>query len=43
MGFVLLGLWLVLEGLNHFVSLRELAVLLPILAMVAGILILVGR
>lgn len=40
---LVLGIYLVLVGLSAFVSFGQLAIVLPILALVAGILILVGR
>jgi len=42
-GFLLLSIWLILTGLSGFVSLGGLAPLLAILALVAGIFILIGR
>lgn len=42
MGIRLLGVWLVLYGLGQFVSL-PLGPALGVLALVAGILLLVGR
>jgi hypothetical protein len=42
-GFVLLGIWLILTGLAAFVPLGGLGVLLAILAIAAGIFILVNR
>lgn len=43
LGFLLLGIWLILTGLSHFVSLGSIGVLLAIIAIIAGILILVER
>ncbi len=43
LGFLLLGIWLVLTGLTAFLSLGSLGILLPLLAIAAGILILLGR
>ncbi len=43
LGFLLLGIWLILEGLSAFVSLGGLSILLAIIAIIAGILILIGR
>jgi len=43
-GILLLALWLILTGLLFFVpALSQLSVLLAILAILAGILLLVGR
>lgn len=42
-GMLLLGLWLVLTGLSGMVALGLPAMLMAVLALVAGILILVGR
>lgn len=43
-GFLLLSIWLILTGLSAFASgLAGLGVVLPILALVAGIFILIGR
>jgi hypothetical protein len=42
-GFLLLGIWLILTGLSAFVSLGAIGPILAILALVAGIFILVGR
>ena len=42
-GMLLLAVWLILTGLTAIVSLGSLGILLPILAIVAGILILIGR
>jgi len=42
-GFLLLGIWLILTGLSTFISLGGLGVLLAILAIAAGIFILLGR
>ena len=44
LGFLLLGVWLILTGLLYFVpSLGSIGVLLAIIAIIAGILILVER
>ncbi len=43
LGFVLLAIWLILTGLSAFMSLGGLAVIMAILALAAGILILMGR
>ncbi len=44
-GILLLGIWLVLTGLLPFlrVSLPHSSTVLPLLAVVAGVLLLVGR
>ncbi|UYN92451.1 MAG: hypothetical protein KIT70_02910 [Anaerolineales bacterium] len=43
LGFLLLGIWLILIGLGQFVSLGNIGVLTNILALVSGILIVLGR
>lgn len=42
-GMLLLAIWLILTGLSSFVPLGGLGILLAILAIAAGILILLGR
>ena len=42
-GFVLLAIWLLLTGLSAFVSMGSLSVILALLAIGAGIFILIGR
>jgi hypothetical protein len=42
-GFLLLAIWLILTGLSAFMSLGNLAVILAILALAAGIFILLNR
>lgn len=42
-GLLLLGLWLVLTGLSGMVALGLPAMLMAVLALIAGILIIVGR
>lgn len=43
-GFLLLSIWLILTGLSAFVTaLAGLGPVLPILALAAGIFILIGR
>jgi uncharacterized membrane protein len=42
-GMLLLAIWLILTGLMHFVSLGALDPVLAIVAIAAGIFILVGR
>ncbi|UYN90714.1 MAG: hypothetical protein KIT08_05630 [Anaerolineales bacterium] len=43
LGFLLLGIWLILIGLSQFVSLGNIGALTNILALVSGILIVLGR
>ena len=44
LGMLLLAIWLILTGLISFIpSIAGLGVLLAVLAIIAGILILVGR
>ncbi len=42
-GFLLLSIWLILTGLASFVPLGGLGIVLAILAIAAGIFILLGR
>ncbi len=42
-GFLLLAIWLILTGLSAFISMGSLGLLLAILAIAAGIFILIGR
>lgn len=42
-GMLLLGVWLVLTGLSGMVALGLPAMLMAVLALVAGILIIAGR
>jgi len=42
-GFLLLSIWLILTGLSAFVSMGGLGPVLAILAIAAGIFILIGR
>ena len=42
-GFLLLSIWLILTGLSAFVSMAGLAPILAILAIAAGVFILLGR
>ena len=42
-GFLLLAVWLILTGLSAFMSLGGLGVILALLAIAAGIFILIGR
>jgi hypothetical protein len=43
LGMILLAIWLILEGLSGLASLGALGILLPVLALLAGILLLLGR
>jgi hypothetical protein len=42
-GFVLLAIWLILVGIAEFVSLGNIGSIMNILALAAGVLILLGR
>jgi hypothetical protein len=42
-GMLLLGLWLVLTGLSGMVALGLPTMLMAVLALIAGVLIIVGR
>lgn len=42
-GFLLLAIWLILTGLSAFISMGGLSVILAILAIAAGVLILMNR
>jgi hypothetical protein len=42
-GFLLLAIWLILTGLSAFISMGGLSPILAILAIAAGIFILLGR
>ena len=42
-GFLLLAIWLILTGLSAFISMGGLSVILAILAIAAGVFILIGR
>jgi hypothetical protein len=42
-GFLLLAIWLILTGLSAFVAMGGLSVILAILAIAAGVLILINR
>jgi len=42
-GFLLLAIWLILTGLSTFISLGGLGIILALLAIAAGIFILMGR
>jgi hypothetical protein len=43
LGFLLLGIYLVLIGLSAFVSLGNLGTVLSILALASGVLIIINR
>jgi len=42
-GFVVLGIWLILHGIASFAALGLPAALMGALALIAGVLILIGR
>jgi hypothetical protein len=42
-GFLLLAIWLILTGLSAFISMGGLGVILALLAIAAGVFILLGR
>lgn len=42
-GMLLLAIYLILVGISAFISLGQLSIVIAILAIVAGILILIGR
>jgi hypothetical protein len=41
LGFLLLGIWLILTGLAYFIPLGGLSVILAILAIAAGVIIII--
>lgn len=43
LGFLLLGIWFILIGIAEFVTLGNMGTIMNILALAAGILILIGR
>ncbi len=43
LGMLVLAIWLILTGLSTLASFGSLGLILPILAIVAGVLILLGR
>ena len=43
LGMLVLAIWLILTGLAGFVSIGQLAQILSLLALVAGVLLLIGR
>jgi hypothetical protein len=42
-GLLLLGIWLILTGIVQFVALGDITTILNVLAIVAGIFIILGR
>ena len=42
-GLLLLAIWLILMGLQAFIGFGQLSIILSILAIVAGVFILLGR
>lgn len=42
-GMLLLAIWLILTGIVQFVALGDLSLIMNVLALAAGILILIGR
>jgi hypothetical protein len=42
-GFLLLSIWLILTGLSAFVPFGGLGIILALLAIAAGVFILIGR
>jgi hypothetical protein len=42
-GFILLGIWLILTGLTAFIPMGGIGIVLALLAIAAGIFILMGR
>ncbi len=43
LGLLVLAIWLILVGLQAFVSLGDVGKFLDVLALIAGVLILLGR
>lgn len=43
LGFLLLGIWLITVGIAEFVSLGNIGTIQNILALAAGVLIVIGR
>ena len=43
LGMLLLGIWLILTGLSGLVALPLPGIIMAVLALIAGILLLVGR
>lgn len=43
LGFLLLAIWLIVSGLGGLMALPVPPLIMPVLALVAGILILLGR
>lgn len=42
-GLLLLGIWLVLVGIQQFISLGDIGAIMNILALAAGVLIIINR
>jgi hypothetical protein len=42
-GFLLLGIWLIFTGLSAFIPMGGIGVILALLAIAAGVFILMGR
>ncbi|MEX1248828.1 MAG: hypothetical protein WEA61_10140 [Anaerolineales bacterium] len=42
-GLLLLGIWLILTGIAQFVTLGDIGMIMNILALAAGVLIVIGR
>jgi hypothetical protein len=43
LGMLVLAIWLILTGLAAFVSIGQLGTILSLLALAAGVLLLIGR
>jgi hypothetical protein len=43
LGLLLLGIWLILVGIQQFVSLGDLGAIMNILALASGVLIVINR
>ena len=43
LGFLLLAIWLIVTGLGYFVPLGPIGAIMALLALAAGVLILLGR
>lgn len=43
LGLLLLGIWLILVGIAEFVSLGDIGTIVNVLALAAGVLIIIGR
>ena len=42
-GMILLAIWLILFGLSGFLNIGDLKIILNVIAIIAGVLILLGR